>query len=207
MSGFFEYMFSAGGGIVGGVAGGMAGAVVGGATDAVPGAIVGGVGGAAVGGVGALPGAIAGAIATGAPGATAGALVGAAGGGVYGFNKGSEAGASLDQAISDWWNADEMAEEQPSSGPIADTCPTGDCPIPPEDDDDEQKGKDAKRMSKKELDRAAKNNDFKDAHDLKHEYGLDSKYDIFVDRKGDMYFGPRQGTGTPQSMGININGV
>lgn len=128
------------------------------------------------------------------------AFVGSAMGFAYGVNEGINAMSSNDQ------NADEKAEEQLSSGPIADTCPTGDCPIPPEDDDEEQKGKDAKRMSKKELDRAAKNNGFKDAHDLKHEYGLDSKYDIFVDRKGDMYFGPRQGTGTPQSMGIKING-
>jgi hypothetical protein len=38
---------------------------------------------------------------------------------------------------------------------------------------------------------------------LKSQYGLDSKYDIFSDKSGNMYYGPRQGTGTNQYMHMN----
>jgi len=37
--------------------------------------------------------------------------------------------------------------------------------------------------------------------------GLDSRSDIFVDKQSNMYAGPRQGTGTPQRLGINIHGL
>lgn len=62
-------------------------------------------------------------------------------------------------------------------------------------------------MSKKELEKAAKNNGYKDAHELKRDFQLDSKSDIFVDKKGNLLHGPRKGTGTPQRLGINKNGI
>ncbi|MGO4450588.1 hypothetical protein AB4Y96_16850 [Phyllobacterium sp. TAF24] len=144
MSGFFEYLFGAGGAVGGGVVGGVGGAVVGGAVDAVPGAVVGGGAGALAGGIGAIPGAIGGAIATGAPGATTGAIAGAGAGGYYGYTKGTEAGATLDKAISDWWNSDQVANQaqatpvpatagtqtQTQTGAVAATCATGNCPPP-----------------------------------------------------------------------------
>ena len=71
----------------------------------------------------------------------------------------------------------------------------------------DQDAKDAKRMTDKELDKACKNNGYKDAHDMKRDLGLDSKNDIFVDKNGNMYSGPRQGTGTPQYLHMNTSGV
>jgi hypothetical protein len=71
----------------------------------------------------------------------------------------------------------------------------------------EQDAKDAKRMSDKELQKACKANGYEDAHALKRDLGLDSKSDIFSDGKGNMYSGPRQGTGTPQYLHMNIFGI
>ncbi|MDD2777107.1 MAG: hypothetical protein PHU06_14240 [Gallionella sp.] len=62
-------------------------------------------------------------------------------------------------------------------------------------------------MSDKELDKACKKNGYKDAHDFKRELGLDSKSDIFVDKNGNMYSGPRQGTGNLQYLHMNETGV
>ncbi|MGQ5525317.1 RHS repeat-associated core domain-containing protein [Chitinimonas sp. PSY-7] len=70
----------------------------------------------------------------------------------------------------------------------------------------EQDAKDATRMSDKELDKACKNNQYKDAHDMKRDLNLDSKSDIFVDKNGNMYSGPRKGTGIPKYLHMNING-
>lgn len=70
----------------------------------------------------------------------------------------------------------------------------------------EQDAKDAKRMTDKELDKACKNNNYKNAHELKDDLGLNSKSDIFVDKNGNMYSGPRQGTGIPQYLHMNIEG-
>ena len=70
----------------------------------------------------------------------------------------------------------------------------------------EQDAKDAKRMSDKELDKACKNNGYKDAHDMKRDLGLDAKSDIFSDKDGNMYSGPRKGTGIPQYLNMNVNG-
>ncbi len=70
----------------------------------------------------------------------------------------------------------------------------------------EQDAKDATRMSKTELDEACKNNGYKDAHDMKRDLQLDSKYDIFADKHGNMYAGPRKGTGIPQYLNMNTQG-
>lgn len=70
----------------------------------------------------------------------------------------------------------------------------------------EQDAKDATRMSKGELDQACKNNGYKDAHDMKRDLQLDSKYDIFADKHGNMYAAPRQGTGIPQYLNMNTQG-
>ncbi|WP_444930348.1 RHS repeat-associated core domain-containing protein [Microbulbifer sp. SSSA002] len=73
--------------------------------------------------------------------------------------------------------------------------------------DIDQEAKDSKRMSKKELDKAAKKNGYKDAHDLKRDFQLDSDRDIFSDKHGNLYEGPRQGPGTPQPLHINKHGI
>lgn len=70
-----------------------------------------------------------------------------------------------------------------------------------------QSAKDAKRMSGSELDKACRNNGYKDAHAMKRDYQLDSTYDIFVDKDGNMYAGPRQGTGTPRYLYMNVKGM
>ena len=70
----------------------------------------------------------------------------------------------------------------------------------------EQDARNAKRMSEKELDKACKNNDYKDAHDLKQQMRLDSRSDIFADKNGNMYSGPRKGTGLPQYLHMNTGG-
>lgn len=71
----------------------------------------------------------------------------------------------------------------------------------------EQDAKDAKRMSDKELNKACKANGYEDAHALKKDFGLDSKSDIFADGNGNMYSGPRKGTGIPDYLHINTNGI
>ena len=71
----------------------------------------------------------------------------------------------------------------------------------------EQDAKDAKRMSDRELDKACKNNGYKDPHDFKRDYGLGSDKDIFVDRHGNMYAGPRKGTGIPQYLNMDSKGI
>jgi hypothetical protein len=72
----------------------------------------------------------------------------------------------------------------------------------PDDGDDEKDAKDAKRLSKSEAEKAARKSGYKDVHDLKKEFKLDSKHDLFRDKKGNLYHGPRKGTGTPQKLGI-----
>jgi RHS repeat-associated protein len=71
----------------------------------------------------------------------------------------------------------------------------------------EQDAKDAKRMSDKELDKACKNNGFKDAHEMKKANGLDSRSDIFADRNGNMYSGGRQGSRVPEYLHMNKMGI
>lgn len=71
----------------------------------------------------------------------------------------------------------------------------------------EQDARDAKRMSDKELDKACKKNNYRNAHHMKDDLGLDSKSDIFADKNGNMYSGPRQGTGLPQYLYMNTMGL
>lgn len=143
-------------------------------------------------------------------GGRTGAQIGAIGG-PWGAAIGGIAGAILG-GVAGWWlgeqianqmsGADEEAEKKLGTQSATDACSN----CQPPEDDEEQKAKDSKRMSDKELDRAAKNNGYKDAHDLKRDFGLDSKYDIFKGKDGQMYYGPRQGTGTPQPMNLHVNG-
>ena len=100
----------------------------------------------------------------------------------------------------------DKANEKAKDLPAADT--KGTCPECDEEKKkkEEQKAKDSKRMSTKELEKAAQNNGYDDIHQLKNDFGLDSKSDIFKDIDGNMYSGPRQGTGIPQPLGINVNG-
>jgi hypothetical protein len=71
----------------------------------------------------------------------------------------------------------------------------------------EQEARDAKRMSGKELDRACEANGYENAHALKRDLNLDSRSDIFVDKNGNLYSGPRQGSGTPQYLHMNARGI
>lgn len=155
--------------------------------------------------------AVAGVLHGGRTGAQLGALagpLGAAAGAVAGAIIGGAIGWWItNQAVSQMSGADEEAEKKLGSEPAVDACST--CPPPEGDDkkdDEEQKAKDSKRMSNKELDKAAKNNGYKDAHELKRDFQLDSKYDIFKGKDGQMYYGPRQGSGTPQPMNLNVAG-
>ena len=67
---------------------------------------------------------------------------------------------------------------------------------------------DIKKLSDKELDKAAKANGYKRAHDLKDDYGLDSKSDIGVDQDGNLYSAPRiKGQSGFQPLGINKDGT
>lgn len=71
----------------------------------------------------------------------------------------------------------------------------------------EQEARQAKRMSEQELDKACKANGYEDAHALKRDLGLDSKLDIFSDKNGNMYSGPRMGSGVPQYLRMNTRGI
>ena len=42
---------------------------------------------------------------------------------------------------------------------------------------------------------------------MKDDLGLNSKSDIFSDKNGNMYSGPRQGTGTPNYLHMNTRGI
>lgn len=71
----------------------------------------------------------------------------------------------------------------------------------------EQEARSAKRMTDRELQRACKANGYEDAHALKEDLRLDARSDIFVDGNGNMYSGPRQGTGLPQYLHMNTRGI
>ncbi|MES2785274.1 MAG: RHS repeat-associated core domain-containing protein [Pseudomonadota bacterium] len=71
----------------------------------------------------------------------------------------------------------------------------------------EQEARDAKRMSERELNKACRANGYEDAHSLKRDLGLDSKSDIFVDKNGNLYSGPRKGSGVPQYLHMNTRGI
>ena len=106
-------------------------------------------------------------------------------------------------------SADDDAEETLSSAQTGDeVCSTCGDPEedPPDDEPTEQDAKDAKRMKTNKLEEAARNNGYDNAHSMKDDLGLDSRYDIFVDRQGRMYAGPRQGSGTPQYLHMNVRG-
>jgi len=85
----------------------------------------------------------------------------------------------------------------------ADACSS--CQPPPDDEEGEdgKNARDAKRISSnKEADRIARNNGFKDAHDLKRSFGLDSRSDLFVGRNGRVYAGAHNGRGAREWLGI-----
>ena len=71
----------------------------------------------------------------------------------------------------------------------------------------EQDALDAKRMTDRELDKACRANGYEDAHAFKKDLGLDSKSDIFVDKNGNLYSGPRKGSGIPQYLHMNNRGI
>jgi len=117
--------------------------------------------------------------------------------------------------------AENMNEANKSAGSsqsgtssYVDACAS--CMPPPEDDDgddgeddyddDEKDGRDAKRVSNnKEADRIARDNGFKDAHDLKRSFNLNSRSDLFVGRSGRVYSGAHNGRGAREWLGIYRN--
>ena len=82
----------------------------------------------------------------------------------------------------------------------------GNCVLSEKQEDAEQDAKDARRMSDKEQKKAAIANGYEDEHDLKDDFGLNSKTDIFVGKSGELYEGNHVGSGTPQPLGINKYG-
>jgi len=88
----------------------------------------------------------------------------------------------------------EKAEKETGDTPIADVCVT--CQPPDDEEDDEKDARDAKRVSSnKEADRIARNNRYKDAHDLKDANGYNAKTDLFVGKSGRVYAGAHNGRG------------
>jgi hypothetical protein len=72
---------------------------------------------------------------------------------------------------------------------------------------DEENAGDIKKLSKKELEKAAQNNGYDDAHALKDDFGLDSKSDIAVDKKGNLYSTSRKkGERGFEPLGLNKDG-
>lgn len=138
-----------------------------------------------------------------------GAAVGTVAGAAVGVGLRAGAGYLANQAIaSQMSEGDNKIEEQLSEEETEEVCDSCGPEEPDPDDEEEraQRARDAKRMSTKKLEEAARNNGYDSAHDLKDDFGLDSRSDIFSDRYGEMYSGPRQGTGTMEPLGINING-
>lgn len=109
---------------------------------------------------------------------------------------------AADDAISLHENSDDNADGSLDNDGV-DLDPITDQDKKPEELESE---KQAKRMSTKELEKAARNNGYDDAHDLKSDYGLGKETDIYVDRSGEMYEGPRKGTGRLEPLGINKDG-
>lgn len=137
----------------------------------------------------------------GAAGGPIGAAIGAIVGGIIGTGIWFGGAWLVDQMMT----ADDEAE-QSLSPDVAETEVCSTCQ-PPDEEPSEQEAKDAKRMKDKQLDQAAKNNGYRDAHDLKNDLGLNSKSDIFVDKQGRMYAGPRLGSGTPRYLHMNAEGI
>jgi RHS repeat-associated protein len=69
-----------------------------------------------------------------------------------------------------------------------------------------QDARDAKRMKPKSLDEACRANGYEDAHAMKRDLQLGSDRDIFADGNGNMYSGPRQGTGEMEYLHMNVDG-
>lgn len=63
-----------------------------------------------------------------------------------------------------------------------------------------------RKLSDRELDAAAKKNGYRDAHDLKQDFGFGGETDIYVDKDGNMYGADRGGRGTSEPLDINVDG-
>jgi RHS repeat-associated protein len=93
-----------------------------------------------------------------------------------------------------------------SDGQSASGDPNDDDPDKGDRKKTDQNVKDVKRVDTNRLDQAAKKNGYKDIHDLKRDLGYGKDTDIFVDKDGNLYAGPRLGTGRMEPLGINITG-
>lgn len=92
------------------------------------------------------------------------------------------------------------------SGDETGSATTG-SPMPDPDGDDEygnsKDARDAKKVkSNKQADKTARDLGYDDAHHLKREFNVDSRYDIYVNsRSGNVYVGPKNGAGEFQHVG------
>lgn len=132
-------------------------------------------------------------------------------------------GTFMEEKAEAWMKADEEAgKKEATTNATTDACSTcppskaeqekeGEspppAPAPTNTEKEEQAGKDAKRMSKSEADMAAINNGYESVHEMKKDYQMGAKDDLFKDTEGEIYRGPtRSQPGIPQKLGINING-
>jgi hypothetical protein len=109
-------------------------------------------------------------------------------------------------------NSDASKESGATSISTAGSSPNPDEQDPNRDEkrnDNNKAQTDAKRMNDRQLDKAARNNGFRDIHDFKQELRLDSKSDIFVDKSGNLFSGPTRGfkgSVDLEPLGYNVNG-
>jgi RHS repeat-associated protein len=62
-----------------------------------------------------------------------------------------------------------------------------------------------KRLTSRDMQRVAEDNGYDNFHDFKtNELQLDSRSDVVKDNQGNLYSVPRQGTGSPQSLGVSL---
>lgn len=74
-------------------------------------------------------------------------------------------------------------------------------------DPPEKPGVQSKKMSNAKLDKAAKANNYNNAHDMKWDNQVGRDSDIYSDAKGNMYAGPTKGqTGSFEPLGLNVDG-
>ena len=64
--------------------------------------------------------------------------------------------------------------------------------------------KDAKRVGAKRVNEIAQQAGYDDAEDLKREFGYGSETDLFIDRDGNLYAGPRKGVGAMEDLHVKV---
>ncbi len=134
--------------------------------------------------------------------------------GILGIVTAHEIGQELQKAVDNpSYHSDQTEQNQVNSEKAEDKSTDKEGTENPSTDNDnqteeeKQAAKDAKRLSNKRADKAAQNNGYDDAHDLKKGYDLDRTSDLFVDKDGNLYAGPTKGRqGSIESLDIKFNG-